>query len=538
MIRIFLLFSFLLGCQFTYSQGKPKLVVGIVVDQMRQDYLLRYMDDYGNDGFKRLLNEGYVFRNAHYNYFPTKTGPGHASIYTGTTPAKHGVIGNDWYDREIGRNINCVEDTLHQAVGAKSNGEVSPVNVKTTTITDELRLFYNFRSKVVSVSLKDRGASIPGGHNPTGAYWYCLEDGNMMTSTYYMDKLPEWAEKFNRKNRSKALLSEDWELLRPFETYNESIEDENNFEQEISKGLGTTFPYNLSKYKDKPALLKYTPYTNTLIKEFAFEAVKAESLGMDDIPDFLAISFSATDDLGHRYGPRSLEIQDTYLRLDLEIAELLAFLDEQIGKNEYTVFLTSDHGATDVPSYLIKNKMPGGYHNYAFFRDLLKEKLNAVYGEGNWVKMIINEQIYLNRELIKEKGISFTEMQEKVKEILLSEDYVEEAFLSDVVGLRMFTDPTLIKLQNGFDAKRSGDVLFLLSSSDLNDSYGRQGTDHRTGYTYDTHVPIIFYGKGINKGVSFRQISITDIAPTLSMFLDISLPSGSNGQVLEDVFTN
>lgn len=528
----------LLSGTLALGQQQPKLVVGIVVDQMRQDFLYRYYDDFGNDGFKRLIEEGFAYRNAHYNYIPTKTGPGHASIYTGTTPSRHGIVGNDWYVRSIGRNLNCVEDTLRSPVGGNSNGKVSPANLKTTTITDELRLFYNFKSKVVSVSLKDRGATLPGGHNPTGAYWYGLQDGNMMTSDYYSNELPSWAKKFNAQKRPVALLSQDWNLLKSKETYNESIEDKNDFEQDLLKGLGTSFPYELSKFKDDPYLLKYSPYSNTIVTEFAIEAAKAEDLGKDDIPDFLAISFSATDDMGHRFGPRSVEVQDTYLRLDQDIASLLSFLDEQVGKGNYLVFLTSDHGATDVPSYLMKNKMPGGYHSNADIEAMLNEKLSAQYGEGKWVEKTINEQIYLKRALIAERKIPFAEIQQKTVELLLLEPYVEEAFTSQMVGMRMFTDPTLIRLQNGFDSKRSGDVIYLLSSSDLNDSYGRKGADHRTGYTYDTHVPILFYGHGVKKGNSYRQVSITDIAPTLSMLLNIALPSASSGDILVELLND
>lgn len=518
------------------AQQKPKLVVGIVVDQMRFDYILRYYDDFDEGGFRRLVDDGFLFRNAHYNYVPTKTGPGHASVYTGTTPARHGIVGNDWYVPSIRRNINCVEDTTVTVVGGVSNGAVSPSNVMTTTITDELRLFYNFQSKVIGVSLKDRGASIPAGHNPTGAFWYDLQSGNMITSTYYTNQLPEWLTKYNKQKRYKDLLGKGWDLLKDKSFYNESIEDENAYEQGIRKDLGTTFPYDLSKYKDDPSLLKYTPYTNTVIKEVAIEALINENLGKDDIPDFLAVSFSATDDVGHRYGPRSMEIQDTYLRLDQEIKDLLANLDNHVGKDEYIVFLTADHGATDVPAYMVKNKMPGGYHNKSHIKRMLNDSLSQLFGEGAWVHSVINEQVYLNKELASSNGIDFSSLKKTVTEILLSEDYVAEAFDADVVAKRIFTDPMLILLQNGYHRKRSGDVIYLLTQSNLNDSYGRQGTDHRTSFTYDTHIPIIFYGKNIKSGSSVRKVNITDIAPSLSMLLNISLPSGATGAPLSELF--
>ncbi|SNT37958.1 Type I phosphodiesterase / nucleotide pyrophosphatase [Ekhidna lutea] len=519
-----------------FSQEKPKLVVGIVVDQMRYDYISRYYSDFEDGGFKRLIEEGFLYRNAHYNYMPTKTGPGHASIFTGTTPARHGIIGNDWFVPSINRRFNCVEDTASSVVGGVSNGAVSSRNLKATTITDELRLYYNFTSKVIGVSLKDRGAALPAGHNPTGAYWYDLQSGNMITSTYYRDELPSWVDAFNKENRPSAFLSNKWELFRDEEVYNESIEDENPYEQELRKGLGVSFPHDLPKHKKDLSLLKYTPFTNTLIKEFSMKAVVEEEMGLDSIPDFLTMSFSATDDIGHRFGPRSVEVQDTYLRLDRELSEFLSFLDDTIGKNEYVVFLSADHGATDVPSYMYKNKMPGGYHNNGFIKSLLNDGLGEVFGEGKWISSIINEQIYLNHELISEKGANTDEVKQKTIEILMGEDYVYEAFDANLVAKRMFTDPLLIKLQNGYENKRSGDILYVLTPSDLNDSWGRQGTDHRSPYTYDTHIPIIFFGKGIKPGKTVRPVSITDIAPTLSMLLDISLPSMSNGQPLKELF--
>ncbi|WP_420318260.1 alkaline phosphatase PafA [Ekhidna sp.] len=519
-----------------FSQDKPKLVVGIVVDQMRYDYILRYYNDFEDGGFKRLIGDGFLYRNAHYNYMPTKTGPGHASIYTGTTPARHGIIGNDWHETSIGWDINCVFDSTARVVGGVSNGEVSARNVKGTTITDELRLFYNFNAKVIGISLKDRGAAIPAGHNPTGAYWYDLKSGNMITSTYYSDDLPNWVKEYNELNRPTDFLSNRWTLFKDKTAYNESIEDNNPYEEELRKGMGVSFPHNLQQYKDDPSLLKYTPFTNTMIKEVSMRAVEAESLGMDSIPDFLSMSFSATDDIGHKFGPRSVEVQDTYLRLDREISEFLSFLDEEVGNDNYTVFLSADHGATDVPSYLYKNKMPSGYHNNPHLRNYIGDLLVEKFGEGKWVSSLINEQIYLNRDLIQAKDLDLKEVKQVVIDALMKEDYIVEAFDADVVAMRMFTDPVLIKLQNGYDNKRSGDILYILKTSTLSDSWGRQGTDHRTPYTYDTHIPIIFYGKGIKKGSSVRKVSITDIAPTLSMLLNISLPSMADGDPLMELF--
>ncbi|WP_425392350.1 alkaline phosphatase PafA [Ekhidna sp.] len=518
------------------SQEKPRLVVGIVVDQMRYDYISRFYEDFEEGGFKRLINDGFLFRNAHYDYMPTKTGPGHASIYTGTTPSRHGIIGNDWYATSINQKINCVYDSAASVVGGESNGEVSPRNVNATTITDELRLFYNFNSKVVGVSLKDRGAAIPAGHNPTGAYWYDLKSGNIITSTYYRNELPEWVKNYNSKNRPLVFLSKKWTLFKDEGSYNESIADDNPYEQELRKGMGVSFPHDLPKFKNDMSLLKYTPFTNTMIKEVSMEAVTGEELGQDTIPDFLTVSFSATDDVGHRFGPRSKEIQDTYLRLDNDISELLSFLDESVGEGNYTVFLSADHGATDVPSYMYKNKMPGGYHNNGYIKSMLGDKLTDTFGDGEWVEYLINEQVYLNKALIEKKKLSLDEVKQVVIDALMEEDFIVDAIDADEVKMRMYTDPMLARLQNGYHNKRSGDILYILTPSTLNDAWGRQGTDHRTPYTYDTHIPIIFYGAGIKTGSSVRKVAITDIAPTLSMLLNISLPSMADGEPLAELF--
>lgn len=522
--------------QATLGQNRPRLVVGLVVDQMRYDFLARYYDDFEEGGFKRLMSEGFVYRNAHYNYIPTKTGPGHSSIYTGTTPSKHGIIGNDWYVSSIGRTLNCVEDSLHTNVGGVSGGNVSPANLSASTVTDELQLYYLFKSKVIGISLKDRGAVIPAGHNPTGAYWYDLQSGEMITSTYYMSELPQWVKDYNKKKSAAKYLKQGWKLLRDPETYNESISDQNVYEAELARGLGTRFPYSFGKYKNDYSVIKYTPFNMTITRELGMKAIEAEELGQDTIPDFLTLSFSATDDIGHKYGPRSVEVQDTYLRLDLEIKQLLTYLDEQVGEGEYLVFLTSDHGSSDIPAYLKKNKMQAGYHHIGNIRSMLNDHLSAEFGEGKWVESIINEQVYMNKKLAVEKGVDFKNVKSKVVQLLMSEAYIMEAFDADVVALRMFTDPMLIRLQNGYHNKRSGDVLYTLKPHNLNSEYYRKGTDHRTPYTYDTHIPIIFFGASVPSGNSVRKVSITDIAPTLSMLLNISLPNAASGIPLEELF--
>ena len=346
-------------------QAKTKLVVGVIVDQMRAEYLYRFQDKFSDDGFKRLMNDGFVCRNTHYNYIPTKTAPGHASVYTGTTPKYHGIIANEWYDRTLKKEINNVDDYSTQTIGGEgSSGQRSPHKMLSTTITDELQLSNDGKSKVISISLKDRGAILPGGHMSDGSYWYDAGTGNFITSTYYKEELPVWVEKFNKKGHVKLLLKNGWHTLAPIGSYTESTIDEQAYEKVFHHKNNASFPYEFGELSNKEQydIFQETPFGNTLVAMMAGEALVSEKLGQGTETDFLAISFSSTDKIGHAFGPNSIEIEDTYLRLDQDIASLLRKLDAQVGKGNYTLFLTADHAATDVPQYLINNKVPAGCH--------------------------------------------------------------------------------------------------------------------------------------------------------------------------------
>ena len=327
---------------------QPKLVVGIVVDQMRFDYINRYWNDYGDDGFKRLISEGYNCINTHFNYIPTYTGPGHASIYTGATPSTHGIISNYWYDRELEEYGYCVSDTDMNTVGADNeSGKMSPAKMLTTTLGDELRLFSMNRSKVISIGLKDRSAVLPGGHMANFAFWLDSETGDFVSSSYYGLRLPKWAQKFNKKDLCEAYLSEKWELLLPSKAYDESLNDNSAYEEPFAGQKLPKFPHDLPELlkENGKGLIKATPYGNTLTKDMAIAAIEGEGLGEDIHTDLLAVSFSSPDYVGHQFGTDSKEIQDTYLRLDRDLASFLSYLDDQIGKDNVLVFLTADHGA-------------------------------------------------------------------------------------------------------------------------------------------------------------------------------------------------
>ena len=520
---------------------KPKLVVGIVVDQMRYDYLTRFYNRYGEGGFKRLVNKGFNCKNNHYNYIPTKTGPGHASIFTGTTPKYHGIIGNDWFVKDLKENTNCVDDLSVIPLGTQSkDGKKSPKWMLSTTFADENRLFTQLKGKTIGISIKHRGAILPAGHTANAAYWFDYEHngtGNWITSSFYMKDLPQWVKDFNNSGIAQSYFKV-WNTLYDIETYTESGSDLNTFER-IFKGKETaTFPYDLNVLKEQNENFKIiaeSPYGNSLTTDFAITAIDAEALGKDNITDVLTISYSSTDKVGHDFGPNAVEIEDTYLRLDLELERLLNALDAEVGEGEYTVFLTSDHGAPNVINYLKSNKIPAGLFNESeMLRDLNIFLFNQ-YQVSDLALSRINNQIFLNHYKIETEKINLQELKELISKKLLEYELIDKVFITSEIN--QFEDKNgylEILLSNGHNQKRSGDILFVYSPAVFKDTeWNRTGTDHGSGYNYDTHVPLLFFGKGIKNGQTFQRTEITDIAPTISALLGISFPNASTGNVLD-----
>lgn len=512
---------------------QPKLVVGIVVDQMRFDYINRYWNDYTDGGFKRLIAEGYNCTNTHFNYIPTYTGPGHASIYTGATPSTHGIISNYWYDRELEEYGYCVSDTEMNTVGADNeSGKMSPAKMLTTTLGDELRLFSMNRSKVISIGLKDRSAVLPGGHMANFAFWLDSETGDFVSSSYYGLRLPKWAQKFNKKDLCEAYLSEKWELLLPSKAYDESLNDNSAYEEPFSGQKYPKFPHDLPELlkENGKGLIKATPYGNTLTKDMAIAAIEGEGLGQDIHTDLLAVSFSSPDYVGHQFGTDSKEIQDTYLRLDRDLASFLSYLDDQIGQENVLVFLTADHGAVRTPSYLKDRKIPAGYFEAEEPIRALKQFLQNIYGFGDWVKTYGDAQIFLNRELIFEKYLSLEEVQQQAADFMLRYEGVQKAVAGRTLENNEFDHGIFACLQKGFNQKRSADVFLVLDPAWI--EYSHTGTTHGSGYTYDRHVPLIWYGWNVKAGHTRDKIAVTDIAGTVSSLLGISFPSGSEANVI------
>jgi len=535
---LFLVFIFSLKSQTSAQNEKPKLVVGIVVDQMRYDYLTRFYDKYEEGGFKRLMQDGYNCKNNHYNYIPTYTGPGHASIYTGTTPKYHGIIANNWYDKEEKCSVYCAEDKTVLALGTNSNLELmSPRRMLTTTFADENRLFTQLKGKSIGISIKDRGAILPAGHTANAAYWFRGKDeGNFISSTYYMEELPTWVTSFNA-SRSIENYMDTWDTLYDISTYTESGADLNNFEKGFrGKGMAT-FPYDLKKLSKKNGgfdLLKATPYGNSIVTDFAIEALKAEALGKDNITDVLAVSFSSTDYVGHNFGVNSKEIEDTYIRLDKDLKRFFEVLDAEVGVGEYTVFLTADHGAIDVPAYLQSLKIPAGYVDNNQFKERFNTFLKDSYGTTAIVENISNNQIFIDKNKLKKLGLDLETVQKAIVNEQINYSNISKVYTATTMNSVYFADGIEALLQKGYNQKRSGDIILVNNPAYI--SYPKVGSTHGSGLNYDTHVPLLFYGKGIKKGHTFKKTEITDIAPTISALLGISFPNFSIGEPLEYIY--
>lgn len=515
----------------------PKLVVGIVVDQMRYDYLTRFSNRFGEGGFKRLMNEGFDCQNNHFNYIPTYTAPGHASVFTGTTPATHGIIGNDWYDKDGGEDVYCVNDKNYQTVGAPDkSGQMSPRRLKVSTVTDQLRLHTQFRSKTIGIAIKDRGAILPAGHTANAAFWFDGgEEGKWVTSTYYLDKLPDWAVKFNQSGKVESYMK-PWATLYDVKTYVESGSDDNVYEGLFKGETKPTFPHDLPKLrKDNKNfdILKSTAYGNSITTDFAIAAVTGEQLGKGNETDFLTLSYSSPDYVGHMFGVNSVEVQDTYLRLDQDLERFMLFLDTEVGKGNYVIFLTADHGAVHVPAYLSDHKIPAGYFDSSSFRKYLKEFSAQKFDGNDLIKNISNKQVFLDEKLISEKDYDLDDVEEAFAQAILKFPKIAEAYTATAMRNTDFSKGTANLLQNGYNQKRSGNVLYTLKSGVI--SYSKTGSTHGSGYDYDTHVPLLFYGWGIRQGSTVRKTNITDIAPTIAALLGISMPDGTTGIPLEFV---
>lgn len=519
---------------------KPKLIVGIVVDQMSYEYLYRFKDNYNDDGFKRLMREGFNVKNMHYNYIPTATGPGHASIFTGTTPANHGIVANNWFSRLDNRKVYCAEDTTVTLVDVphlKQKNEInnysrSPVRLSANTITDELKLFTNGRSKVIGVSMKDRAAIFPAGHLANGAYWYHSGNGNFISSSYYAKKLPDWLVAFNKRNVADSLLNLVWKPILPITQYKNSNPDDSSLEKIYKGRKKSTFPYDLKdlrKQNGDLAMILEVPFGNTLLTKLAIAAIDGEQLGKKGETDFLTLSYSSTDYVGHFFGIRSKEVEDTYVRLDRDLGTLLDYLDNTLGKKNYLVFLTADHAGSDHPEFLKSKNLPGNTYSLKKIKEDLSNILQEEFGSGNYISSMTPTQIYMDssvssNEAVLKKTVSYLKKVNGIKEV-----YVpvlnDRSLYNGLIG-------TFIR--NSYNSKNSGDIFLHFESGWMNKrSYG---TTHGTAYNKDTHVPMLWYGWQIPTGETVAPHTITQIVPTLSMLLNIPLPDAASNRPIEEIY--
>ncbi len=521
------------------TANKPKLVVGIVVDQMRWDYVNRFKPFFkSSSGFIRFINEGATVDNTMIPYVPTVTACGHACVYTGSVPALHGIAGNEWYDNVKQKKIYCVEDANVQTLGSSNNaaGQMSPVNVWTTTLGDEFKLASNFRSKVFGISLKDRGAIIPAGHSANGAFWYDSKTGNFISSTFYGKTLPSWVSNYNNLHRPDSLYNLDWNLSLPASVYEANCDkDENTYESTPFGKEANHFPYALKSFIGKDyGKISTTPHGNSLVEELAKQAISNEAMGADDITDLLAISFSSPDYIGHSFGPDSWETMDGYIKLDEILADFFTYLDKQVGKDNYTVFLTADHAVANIPAFNKKHQIPGGLSSEAAMRNEIGTMLTAKGLTANLISFIGEGNIYFNHPLMDSLKISQDKLVDLVTSFLEKKPDILQVIETRHAASAALPASLRERIVNGYSPQRSGDLV-VINKSGYVDGFVT-GTSHGTIYSYDAHIPLLFFGKGIKKTSVHRETYMTDIAPTISTLLGIQMPSGSIGKPILEVF--
>lgn len=538
-ISNFIMMAFL-GCCSIYSVSaqqasaigvqRPKLVVGIVIDQMRWDYLYRYQKRYTDGGFKRLLNEGFSCENTVIPYVPSVTAIGHTCIYTGSVPSIHGIAGNNFVKN--GEKVYCTDDDTVKPVGSNSEaGLMSPRNLWVTTIGDEMKIASNGRAKVVGVALKDRASILPAGHNPDGAFWFDDKSGNFITSTYYMNQLPKWVKAFNSKKLPEHYLSEKWNTLYPKDTYTESTSDENEYENGIKKGVKATLPLNLPELYKKYGynIIRNTPFGNSLTFDMAKAAIDGEQLGADDETDLLAVSCSSTDYIGHQVGTHAVETEDTYLRLDKAIADFLSYLDTKVGKGNYLVFLSADHGAMNNARFLQDRRIPAGNWDDGVAAKKLNEMIAKEFpNTSDLVKTVMNYQVFFNREVIKNQHLDFAKIKQTVVDFLKEDSCVLYACDMEKTMTESIPEEVKYRIVNGYNRERSGNIQIVLKPNFY--THGMKGTDHGAWNLYDTHIPLVFMGWGIKHGATTKRTFMTDIAPTIGAMIHVQAPNGCVGQ--------
>jgi len=540
----------LLFCGFLNLSGqgaylppdKPALIIGIVVEQLRFDQIERFRDKLSENGIKKMINEGTFFRNASFDYMLTQSAPGFSTISTGTDPSYHGITSDNWYLPLKNEFIYCTKDvSVNPTGGSYESGLHSAINLNASTFADELKIATGKRSKVYSVGVREQSAIFSAGHAADGAFWYDNTTGTWMSSTYYMDALPPWVNDFNAMKYSETYLNTTWNLFKHASDYSSCLPDSNKFETGFN-GINY-FPYDINKLS-KPAgrnstrnfaFLRETPFGDSYTTDFAIRLIDKDSLGRDDIPDFLAICYSSTDYIGHRFGPSSVETGDAILRLDKNIETLLTYLNDNLGKRNVLVYFTSAHGVSEIPSIMENTRIPAGYFKQNQALQLLRSYLNAVYGEGDWVRGFSERQIFLNRTLIEDARIPIEDIQKKTARFLTQFSGVASAYPFYAFEANDFGNGHLRRIVNNFSPQRSGDVIVILNPGWV-DREGDQLTNHNSPYEYDSHVPLVWYGWTVNRSTVMRKVNMTDIAATLSSLCRIPYPNACTGEPMPELF--
>lgn len=519
--------------------ARPKIIVAVVVDQLRADYLERFQHQFVEGGFRLLTEGGAHMTFAHYDYFPTVTAPGHASVFSGAPPAIHGIIGNEWYDKTLRKQTYCCGDATVTGVGTTGKeGQMSPRKFIGGNFADELRL--RFKSKVVGISIKDRGAILPAGRQPAGAFWFEAKSGNFITSSYYMVELPEWVRTFNERKIAHGYLGETWNRLLDESAYEhaDNLPGEGNLPGEKKP----VFPHRVirplpsEEEEAEPGAVDCenilsTPFSNQLLAEFARAAIDGEQLGQGPGPDFLSVSFSAIDACGHRFGPHSQEVQDITLRLDRQLADLFRYLRGKFGLENVLIMMTADHGVMPTPEYARQQGIDGQRLDEVPLMSDLLSKISERFGSSNLLlsKRIYVGNIYFNHEALREHQIAAADLAAFIREWALdtgkfhasySRDQLLDGRVSGQIGERVF---------HGYNAERSGDVVLVFKPFIMGGT-GKTGTTHGSPYAYDSHVPVIFYGAAFRPGRYADDFKITDIVPTLSAALRMNEAAGSIGK--------
>ena len=537
---------------------RPRLVLLIVVDQFRYDYLERFGDLFAPNGLRRLMRQGASWTQSHYDHFPTYTAPGHGTMMTGAYPAETGIIGNEWLDRATGKRVTSVtDDTVELLGGGQNELASSPRRLLSSTLGDELRLVTNGRSKVIGISVKDRSAILPAGRHANGAYWFSTWSGNMVSSTYYFKELPGWVTEFNKGKPADKYFGAKWERLLSEAEYLKRAGPDNPSWENVGSASGDTnaFPHTITGGATTPGrvfynALEYSPFTNDILINFAQMAIVAEKLGQDDDTDVLTLSLSANDYVGHRFGPYSQEAMDVTLRTDLKIAAFLDVVQFWVGLPNTLVVLTADHGVSPIPEQAAALGLGGARLKTADLFATIRTAISARYNpqakspdpsadyllksneSGPPRELFINGNLYFNYEALKRDNINVEEFSQIVVSAALAFPGVARCFSRTQLqrGATSITDPIERRVLHGFHPARSGDVVIITEPYKyLGDSIN---ATHGSAYSYDTHVPTIIMGSGINPGRYIEPASPADIAPTLSALLRVTPPSNATGRVL------